>query len=374
MPRNIECGSGCGRPVTRQSLMQCHLCKSSYHCECLNINLHQLATMSKEYLASWQCPACSNVSNRHRGNRENTPVRSSVIPSVEETASLPQQNRTNADQDWRAFTQELQLMLNGWRNEIDNSLSQISNDIKSALSDMKHEIQTLRTDQNNLKSGFTNLSQEVAELKSSTQYLSKQNEDLEKKVHTLEGHKKDAQESHSLVSTLEYKIDCLEQQARQCNVEIVNVPEKKNENLITILDAIGSVIKYPIQQKDVVSIHRVPHAHQQNNKPKNVIVKFSARSVRDNVLSAYRKMKKVRSDQIGISGHSQDIYLNEHLTLKNKTLFRQCREEAKKCNYKYVWVKNATILVRQNDNSPAFAVRSCNDFVKFKCSLTRMET
>ncbi|VVC98682.1 unnamed protein product [Leptidea sinapis] len=58
--------------------------------------------------------------------------------------------------------------------------------------------------------------------------------------------------------------------------------------------------------------------------------------------------------------------MNEHLTLKNKRLFRECREEAKRLKYKYVWVKNATILVRENDTSLSFAIRSTGDFTKFK--------
>lgn len=369
MPRRVECGSGCGRPLTEQSLMQCRMCKMSYHCECLNINIQQFSTLSKEQLASWHCPACSNVSRRHKGNRENTPVRSSVISPIDDTAP-PQpfeQKCSNDNQDWRAFTQELQGMLNAWRQDIDSSLNHIRSDIKTALSEMTNELQSLRTDFNNLKSGLSNLSNDVTDLKSSTRFLTEQHTDLEKKVQALQGLRKDTEESSNLVSSLEYKIDCLEQQARQCNIEICNVPDKRNENLLSILEAIGSHIKYPIQHKDVVSIHRVPHANQQNNKPKNIIVKFTTRIIRDNILSAFRRAKGMKSDQIGIAGQSQDLYMNEHLTLKNKKLFRECREEAKKHNYKYVWIKNATILVRQNDTSPAFAIRSCNDFIKFKC-------
>ncbi|XP_069358487.1 uncharacterized protein [Maniola hyperantus] len=379
MPKiGLECSSGCGRPLVEQSLMQCRLCKLSYHCECLNINPHQYSTLSKDYLATWQCPSCCNVSRRHRGNRENTPVRSSAVAPVEETTSSkpPERNPTHADQDWRAFAQELQGMLHAWRQEIDGSLNQIRGDIKTAFSELKLEIQSLRTEQASMRSALTSLTTDVTELKSSTKFQAEQYGDLEKKVHDLEGLKKETQVSSTLVSSLEYKIDSLEQQARQCNIEICNVPDKRNENLISILEAIGTTIKYPILQKDVVSIHRVPHANQQNNKPKNIIVKFSTRILRDNILSAFRKARGVKSDQCGISGQSHVIYMNEHLTLKNKQLFRECREEAKKYNYKYVWIRNATILVRQNDTSPAFSVRSHNDFVKFKCpgKVSRMET
>ncbi|XP_034837357.1 uncharacterized protein [Maniola hyperantus] len=375
----MECSSGCGRPLTEQYLMKCYYCKSGYHCECLNINPQQYTTLTKDYLASWKCPSCSNVSRRHKGSRDNTPVRNSVIPPAEETntsSKLIERQMTRPEFDLRSFTNDLQNMLQIWRKEIDDSLNRISGDIKSALSEVQLEMQSLRTEQANLKSSLASVTKDIAELQSSAQFQSEQHVHIEKKVRDLEEFKKDALGTGNLVSSLEHKIDSLEQQARQCNIEICNVPDKRNENLLSILDAIGSAINYPISNKDVISIHRVPHANQQNNRqPKNIIVKFTTRILRDNILSAFRKARGVRSEQIGIQGQSQIIYMNEHLTLKNKRLFRECREEAKRLKYKYVWVKNATILVRENDTSPTFAIRSTGDFTKFKSrGADRMET
>lgn len=166
------------------------------------------------------------------------------------------------------------------------------------------------------------------------------------------------------VALLEAKIDSMEQQARQCNVEICNLPEKRTENLLSIMEAIGTAIKFPLSQNDIISIHRVPHARQQDITPKNIVVKLKSRIVCDNILSAYRKVKSVKSDQIGIAGAAVSVYLNEHLTLKNKALFREAKILANKYGYRYVWVRNGTILVREQEGISAFAIRSDDDLKK----------
>ncbi|CAG5058523.1 unnamed protein product [Parnassius apollo] len=132
------------------------------------------------------------------------------------------------------------------------------------------------------------------------------------------------------------------------------------------MGSISMAINFPISQKDILSIHRVPHAHHQTKKPKNVIVKLSSRILRDNVLAAFRKVKTLKTDQLGLTGSTMTVYMNEHLTLKKKQLFRKTRDLAAIHQYKYVWVRNATILVREQDGDTAFAIRTDDDFRKIK--------
>ncbi|VVD04614.1 unnamed protein product [Leptidea sinapis] len=138
------------------------------------------------------------------------------------------------------------------------------------------------------------------------------------------------------------------------------------------METICRTICFPIDRKDIIAIHRVPQALLQVNRPKNIIVKVSSRILRDNILSAFRKRKDITSDQIGISGTPKPIYMNEHLTLEKKKLFRICRETAKKEKYQYVWIKHATILVRESNNHAAFAIRSQSDISKIKAGGSRI--
>ncbi|GBP97319.1 hypothetical protein EVAR_101020_1 [Eumeta japonica] len=73
------------------------------------------------------------------------------------------------------------------------------------------------------------------------------------------------------------KIENLEQQAHQYNLENINILDKRNEGLIAIIRNLGSVIHYPIDQTDILAVHRVPHANPSNSHPKNIVVKLSTR-------------------------------------------------------------------------------------------------
>lgn len=244
---------------------------------------------------------------------------------------------------------------------IDGSINSIKTDLESYVSEIKTEIKALRCDHNQLV-------QEVSSIKESLQFHSDNQDVITKRIDKLSSCTATLETNNSLIFTLQNKIDSLEQHARQCNLEISNVPEKKGENLISLLEKIGGGVGCLITHKDVISIHRVPHASKDISSPKNIIARLSSRILRDNVLGAFRLRKGLNTEQIGMPGTPRSIYLNEHLTLQNKKLFRQTREAAKQNKFKFVWVKHATILARQSENSAIFAIRTPEDLEKFKIS------
>ncbi|XP_022829253.1 uncharacterized protein LOC111359580 [Spodoptera litura] len=251
--------------------------------------------------------------------------------------------------------------INNLRDEFNNLAStsaQTQNDLKALrteFSDTKKDVLMLNTK-------YQELSRVVTDLQSSVNFNSANNIDNVKRIAEI---KLEFDISASETKRMfQSEIDKLNQNARQCNIEICNLPEKRGENLFVIFESIASIINMPIKQQNIVAIHRVPHAHTQNSRPKNIIVKLTSQILRDNILSAYRLSKGITSDRVGLAGTQCRIYMNEHLTLRNKELFRKCREAAKTFHYKYVWVRNATILVKETDDSSAFAVRTEDDIHK----------
>lgn len=237
-----------------------------------------------------------------------------------------------------------------------NTLSTTSSQIQTELKELRAEYSTAKFEISSLSEKHDDLSRVVTDLKSTVNFNSANSVDSAKRIADLEMSVKNS--AAASVAMLESKIDVLEQQARQCNIELGNIPEKRGENLISVLETIASAINIPLAKNDVVAIHRVPHAHAQNKRPKNIIVKFASRLLRDNLLSAYRLSKGLTSDRIGFAGTPCRVYLNEHLTLRNKDLFRKCREAAKACKFRYVWIRNATVLVKESDDSATFAIRT----------------
>ncbi|KAH9631917.1 hypothetical protein HF086_000254 [Spodoptera exigua] len=400
-----HCNEGVG---SRAPALICCTCKDMYHCECLNITPQQFVGFSQEQKAEWKCHSCSNITQRGRHNSTSlncsvyipanyedainmscdnleqlsgSPNPSSSTPStiVTGTASnspeidsvgIISQELNKTLKDWSSdmdhkiakFTNDIKTTLHCWREEMMISIAEMKENFQHSITDMKQEMVSLRSEQDKLKEHVSTVAHDVSELKSSVQFQAAENNDLRDRVENITRHS--SEQTQSIVRTLEQKIDSLEQQARNCNIEISNVPERRGEDLIRMMEQMGAAVKFAIQQKDIISIHRVQHAQHTSNRPKNIIVKFSTRITRDNFLSAYRLAKELKSDQIGITGSPARIYLNEHLTLKTKQLFRTCKEAAKQHDFKYVWIRNSTILVRERDGMASFAVRTLDDIRK----------
>ena len=208
------------------------------------------------------------------------------------------------------------------------------------------------------------------EMKKSVHFVSMKNDELQSKIESTEklvtamDKTLEAQVVH--ISNLEARIEAMEQHSRQCNIEISNLPERKGENLISLVEKIGDSIKYTIAPTDIVLVHRVPHFSTKNSHPKNIVVKFSSRIIRDNILAAARLAGGLHTTNLGVTGDSHRVYINEHLTLKNKLLLRDAKIAAKNNNFRFVWVKHGSILARETETSPVVVVRTSTDITKIK--------
>ena len=165
----------------------------------------------------------------------------------------------------------------------------------------------------------------------------------------------------SNVQSLTDRLNDLEQMSRSHNLEIQGVPEKNSENLLQVLEKIGNYINYEINPSTVEYIHRVQPNKNSNNTIKNIIVRFSSSREKENILTAAKTKRLQRengSPKMKIDGLSDNLYINEHLTLSNKILYREVRIAAKSKNYKFHWTKNGSIFVRKNETSRVLLIKN----------------
>lgn len=264
-------------------------------------------------------------------------------------------------------------MMNVFSRMIDESIASLKSTITceftkitASIDAMNSTITGLRSDNASFKESLNNINTRLAEMEKSLGAVDLRQDTLEKRLKSVENQISVTTDLPNTLKSLENKLALMEQQARDCNIEIVNLPDRRNENLVNIVMNLGTAVKQQIQASDIVAVHRVPHADQKDTRPKNIVVKFTTRVLRDNVLSSSRLMKGLNTEHLGISGSKQNIFVNEHLTLQNKRLFRECRDRAKKCEYRYVWIKHGVILARKSDTSPVVAIRTERDINKIK--------
>ncbi|CAG4942970.1 unnamed protein product [Parnassius apollo] len=138
------------------------------------------------------------------------------------------------------------------------------------------------------------------------------------------------------VNKLEIENNTRDQWARRSNIEICGVPEKKNENLITIIENCKKAYIPFNASTDMDFVTRVASLSKDKKMPKRIIVRFMSRYYKDEFLSKVRQLKNLKASDIGFSGNNSYVFFNDHLTSSNKLLLQKAKAKAKDCNYKFV--------------------------------------
>ncbi|KAJ8704325.1 hypothetical protein PYW08_013049 [Mythimna loreyi] len=246
-----------------------------------------------------------------------------------------------------------------WRDELKEFQANIKSMLETCLTKQDEKFSLLLSQFDDVKTSIKFISDKYDSLEEKSKDVAYRVKKLEDKISSPEA-------SEQRIAALEAKLEVAEQKSQNCNIEISNLPEKRGENLISILENISSLIKQPLSARDVIAIHRVPQMNPKSTKPKNIVVKLSTQILRDNFVAAARLRKGITSKELQLSGNPQKIYINEHLTLQKKKLFRQTKETAKQNGYRFVWIKHGVILVRADVPEPAFIIRSEEDLSKIK--------
>ncbi|KAJ2937329.1 hypothetical protein O0L34_g17641 [Tuta absoluta] len=188
---------------------------------------------------------------------------------------------------------------------------------------------------------------------------------LEGRMSQLENAKKDQ------VIAIQTRLDAIEdglnekeQWSRMSNVEIKGVPQSKNENLFDVVTTIGKLIQFPIQKMQLNFVTRIPTRDSKQTKP--IIVCFNNRYVKEDFIAAARiTMKKspITASALGFTGNDR-IFVNDHLTFRNKTLLTKAKKVKEEKGFQYLWAKHCKIFLRKTDTSPIILIKSEKDLIK----------
>ncbi|KAL0851711.1 hypothetical protein ABMA28_000033 [Loxostege sticticalis] len=337
--------NACRNKVEQNTFLQCRQCKHRYHFQCLNIQSAQYASLSKDYLASWLCPACSNVTRRNKPNL-NTPVKSTQVPvqldmscdNIEPSTSGSSSITSLPEQHKLAETLTLSDISRLLDNKLEASFQAFAQSFRAAL---RQDIKDI------VHKEMTPVIQTVKdEFSVTTDFISEEQRKLKAEI--------DAKDK---------RIKQLET-SRACNIELQAVPEAKNENLLTLFKKLCSVINIPMDDTSIRCIHRVAKMDQTSKRPRNILVSLSSSYQRDQILSAAHRFNKLHrndllgSTHLGISGEHRRIFVAEHLSPSMKSLYAECRKLAKETNYKFVWVRYGKIFVRRDESSSPIHIKT----------------
>lgn len=349
---STKCNPNSAITHNNNMFLQCssEICKKSYDIKCLGIQPKSFEKLTQDYKDNWICPDCTNNHNSS-SSTGGSPGLNKTYVSTESTStnvnnlrgSQPE-NRKKLDIPYPDVSQQMLTEMRDFRAEVNARFDSQA----GAFQAMQQVFQEMTKDVQDLKQRVTALEEE--------------------KCITSEVCTRQSNESAQLrgeVSSLKKSWEDMEQRSRLCNLEIQNIPETEGENLVTIFDSLCTIIQTPTPRESIRAIHRI-RPNTASDKPKSIIVELNSRRQRDDIIAAARVRRGITTDKLGLKtkGQPSIVYINEHLTLNNKILHSKAREFAKQNNYKYVWIKNGTILMRKTDSSKSFAVRDLSDLEK----------
>lgn len=151
----------------------------------------------------------------------------------------------------------------------------------------------------------------------------------------------------------------------------------KSEKQSTVLQrntTIGETIGLEkIEPGDIQVAHRVSTKNK-NQQKRPIIIHLRSRYLRNVWLAKYKEHKKslgerknLNSKQINKHLPAEDIFIHEHVTVETKLLLNEVKKFANEKGIKYVWIKDAFILIKRNDQDNKVAkIQSKREFESFK--------
>lgn len=178
---------------------------------------------------------------------------------------------------------------------------------------------------------------EPTELINNIKELSKKVENLEKKLESKDQRIKILEEK---IKVIENKQDNYEQITRKDCLRLNGLAEAKDEFIEReVLNVFNNTMSVnpPVKPDDIVRVHRI--GKPQNNKPRQVIVKFAS----------YRKRESVFKNKRSLS--DTPLSLNEDLTQTRARLLYRAREARRRGIISSAWSSDGRIVIKLNNNA-----------------------
>ncbi|XP_048487442.1 uncharacterized protein LOC125490951 [Plutella xylostella] len=344
-------------------VLDCTQCRGKFHGQCVLSNFDN-KSLDSDALAAWLCPNCV----RKEPKRDNTPIRTgnnnnNSRPCKPEAAKVNKgvKTRSQLQKPEASGTQPTATPAADLRGIIREELTKFRSEMTSMINTaITSALATFKQEVDDLKASINIISDDYAKLKSSIQNMESKAKVHEKKI--------------SVLDTLQHQTDILikqdnenQQWSRRSNIEIFGIPERKDENLLSVVQDLANRVDFPLDiNRDVDFVTRVASSDKDNKKPKPIVLRLLARYKKDDFLAKLKKLKGLKGSDIGYTGNSGLIFFNDHLTKSNKSLLYMAKKRARELNYKYIYVKNCSIRVRFSDTSPVIVINSEVDLNKIK--------
>lgn len=358
-PERPQC-AGCHNKIKNNLLMKCCECLLTYDLKCAKVSRNRYDLMMNEHKQTWKCYICQSAAPKTSSN--NNSRSSSPSTHQQDDDNITFRRSTGTKQGLSDISPgsgglvSQEVLRDIIRDEIGIAF-------KTAIGKLVAE-------------HLANINENINSFDKSLSFnnilLEEMKHKLDEKVQIIDKLEKENVELRSTVTDLTTRLNSIEQNMRECNVEINGIPENRSENLPSVMLQLGQSVECPITHEDIQHVTRVAKLNKDSDRPKAVVLKLRTRLVRDNLLAAVSKFNKGHVDDklstrhLGIGGKREPIFVSEHLSPHNKHLHAATRKKAREAEYKFVWVRDGRIYAKKNETSQAIYVRSLDSLALLK--------
>lgn len=212
----------------------------------------------------------------------------------------------------------------------------------------------------NFNSSYEVLYQKIDE---STEAVKIQTVELEKCRKQIEELVRENNMLKDKVEVLEGRIEEQEQYSRRNVVEIHGIPQEKNEDMVAVVKEVGKALDMEITSPMIDACHRLGRRPGPNSSPPAIIVKFTSRLDKEELLRK-RRIKNNFSTRHMNLGVDQPIYINESLTPMRKKLLAEARRIKREKTFKFLWVRSGKIFLRKEEGCKVIPVTCQADLAR----------
>ncbi|XP_026746089.1 uncharacterized protein LOC113507431 [Trichoplusia ni] len=247
---------------------------------------------------------------------------------------------------------EIGQQLSDFRKDIVSLLSTFTTTHNDNLQKMRQDITSdIKEQINRVASLSESLVEEQNIIKADLSALKDRLNTAEKEVLVLSDTSKVYKDADKSIKSLIKECNNAKQFSMLNNLEISGIPFTKGENLYSILRDLCLRVGFALLESDVDTIHRVRRFGSNDEssqvlRPPAIIVRFTQRKRKNELLAAVRARRGLTTAEIGLPGVAVTVYVGDHLTPANKLLLKQARELKAELQYTYLWIRDCTKVAR----------------------------
>lgn len=307
-----------------QGSLQCPECRRCFHFgDCSGILKESFKKYTIDRKTNWRCTECRRGGGGAATPTEDDGAKGSLLTDKGVCEKIMEQLKPFVENLFKSQIKVITEDIDSYKKSVDFCSSKID-DVLEEFKKMKCEMREQTREVQVLREEKKQLCSEVAELRAA--------------------------------------IEQQAQYARNRNLVFDGVPVFHNENLATdFIPQLSRALNIKIDFKsDVQAIHRLPTVRQRAKGDQPILVQFSNRQLRDQVLSVGRKKKLLTTDLFP-NEQVNNLYINEHLTPFYKKLWQQTLTKKKEVKFEYAWIKNSKIFVKKTEDSTPIIIKNYTD-------------